>query len=82
MIHLLILVRALLIHLTTLKLLLCCEPGTEVDVAFIVDVVFTGIAVDDDDDDGGGGVDMAMVLEDEGDAFVLPVLRFLIIINF
>ena len=58
-------------------------------VAFIVGVVFAGIAaaaaaavvvvVDDDDDDG---VDMAMALEDEGDAFVLPVLRLLIIINF
>ena len=59
-------------------------------VAFIVGVVFAGIAaaaaaavvvvVDDDDDDDG--VDMAMALEDEGDAFVLPVLRLLIIINF
>ena len=43
--------------------------------------MFAGIAVvvvvvDDD------GVDMAMVLKDEDDAFVLPVLRLLIIINF
>ena len=52
------------------------------DVAFIVGVVFAGIAIVDDDDDDDGGVDMAMVLEDEGDAFVLPVLRLLIIINF